>query len=78
MENNKKAMVENIAKVAYVWGCLESEGLLNDRYDDLEEICIFWEEVASDWEHVRDCKTFEEEGYITAYAERVLIEKYGK
>jgi hypothetical protein len=70
-----KNFSENVAKVAYIYGRIQDS--LNDDLDleDIINICV---NITSDWVNMVDIKNDEEEGYITKYAERVLMEKYKK
>ena len=70
--------LNKIAAVAYAFGVqqiyLNSEAQ-NMDYEDIESLCS---EIVSDWENFYDIRNVEEEGHIIPYAERVLIERYGK
>ncbi len=71
----------NIAKVAYVFGNLEGRGLLDPHemnFGDIDELYAFFESVYLDWKDYKDIRTEGEEGYILEYAERVLLEKFGR
>lgn len=67
-----------LTRVFYMYGVLEGQGLLSENIDDLDEIERICVEIADDWRNFKDIKNNEEEGYPSAYAERVLLEKYGR
>jgi hypothetical protein len=74
-------MNENIVKVAYIWGILDNQ--LHNRISnyDLEELIVLWSSIANEWSEGIGkgvFKDIEEVGYITAYARRVILERYGK
>jgi len=64
-------------RVFYMFGLLHSQSLITLMDDSLESIQAICLEIADNWSKLIDIKDFEEEGYPTAYAERVLLEKYG-
>jgi hypothetical protein len=67
-----------LTRTFYIYGHLEAQNMLDESIDDLdqiEEICV---QIATDWKNHVDIRDEEEEGYPTAYAERVLLEKYGR
>jgi hypothetical protein len=77
MENNKLIDFA-LTRTFYIYGHLEAQDLLDESIDDLdqiEEICV---EIATNWKNFVDIRNEEEKGYPTAYAERVLLEKYGR
>lgn len=66
---------ENIAKVAYAFGLLESElgqsvtgEVANDM--DWEDIYVLSKMIHNDWSNFVDIKNNDEEGYIIPYAIR--------
>lgn len=67
-----------LSRMFYMFGQLEASDVLSDSIEDLdqiEEICV---KIADDWSNKVDIQSHEEEGYPTAYAERVLLENYGR
>jgi hypothetical protein len=65
-------------RVFYIFGHLQAQKLLRediDDLDDIEKICL---QVTNDWKNNVDIQSHEEEGYPTVYAERILLEKYGR
>ncbi|MFJ8528696.1 hypothetical protein [Bacillus sp. NPDC094106] len=68
---------EAVSKVAYIWGLFESQ--LAEKYtEDLDVGYRYWIEIAVDWANQVDIQSHEELGYVSRYAERVILEKYGK
>lgn len=65
-----------LSRTLYMYGFLEGQGLLKQArdLDEIEQICI---QVANDWKNRVDIQSEEEEGYPSAYASRVLLEKHG-
>lgn len=63
---------ENFGKVSFIIGRLYDE--LPSKYNDWDEIQILVENIATAWERFEDIRNFEEEGYIQAYAERIIRE----
>jgi hypothetical protein len=71
---------ENIARVGYVFGILEASGKLDVyklNFSNNDELFDEWKQIYEDWKNYVDIKDENEEGYIVAYAERVLLERYG-
>jgi hypothetical protein len=67
-----------LTRTFYMYGHLEAQGLLDKSIDDLDQVEAICVEIAKNWENGVDVQNFEEEGYPTAYAERVLLERYGR
>ncbi|AYP68174.1 hypothetical protein PQE75_gp042 [Bacillus phage vB_BcoS-136] len=67
-----------LTRAFYIYGVLEAEGLLDENINSLEKIEAICINVADDWENRIDIRSVEEEGYPTAYVQRVLLEKYGR
>ena len=72
----------NISRVAWIFGMLEGagrldEGLLNEDFTSMEDEYDFWESVYQNWANEVDIQNLEERGYITPYAERIILKKYG-
>lgn len=63
---------EEVAKVAYVLGSMYEE--LPEKYDSWDECYLLIKQITYDWLNHVDIKTNEEEGYIQAYAERIISE----
>lgn len=67
---------ENSSKVAFVIGRLYDK--MPSEFDDWDEIQLLIERIVDGWENLRDIRNFEEEGYIQAYAERIILELINK
>lgn len=78
MSENKYNNHETVVKVAYMFGIMQDS--LNEEVDNLdwEDIASECEAIAIDWINFVDIQDYEEEGYVMKYAERKLIEKFGK
>jgi len=69
-----KKELSTISKVAYMYGVLENELVAN--LESLEEVAKVCFNIAQDWENFIDIRSKEESRFITAYARRILLERY--
>ena len=46
------------------------------KFDDYDEVCDVVTSVVKDWFEIKDIRSFEEEGYISTYARRVLQQMF--
>lgn len=67
---------ENFGKVAFIVGRLYDR--MPSKFDDWDEIQILIENITIAWENLEDIRNFEEEGYIQAYAERIITDIINK
>jgi hypothetical protein len=74
MISNKTDMAK-ICEVAVIYGQLYEMGVVKG-FEDLEEAHEQFSKIYEDWSNFVDIKNNEEEGYISAYAQRVLTEKF--
>lgn len=80
MQTTTNLNIESIARlceVAYICGNTNSP--LKEQYQDLDLEGMFeeiYQPIFDDWQNKIDIRGDEEEGYISAYAQRVLEEKY--
>ncbi|PGK51743.1 hypothetical protein CN918_28545 [Priestia megaterium] len=75
-EKEPKISFQN-TRVFYIFGLLQSKKVISVADDSMESIQTICLEIADNWSKSIDIRNSEEEGYPTAYAERVLLEKYG-
>jgi hypothetical protein len=66
---------EAMAKVAYIFGVIQKDLIKTEEFT-WEDIAVELENIVIDWTNLHDIRDEEEEGYIMAYAERVLREKF--
>ena len=62
------------AKVMYVYGVLSTEDENFDSLEDLDDIYFLCESIAQDWIEGIDIQNNDEQGYISNYASRKLME----
>lgn len=76
MENNyKKDEIAKLCEIALIYGqLLEREQVIS--FDDLNEAYEHFENIYKDWLNLKDIQNDSEMGYITEYANRVILEKY--
>ena len=67
----------SIGKVAYIYGILEGQNKIYYDHSDIDDLEVLWENIYSNWADFEDIKDENEEGYIMAYAERILLERFG-
>ena len=71
----KREDIAKLCEIAVIFGQLLERGEVKP-FDCLDEAYDHFNTIYRDWCNHVDIQSDEEEGYITAYANRVILEKY--
>lgn len=78
MENNDLA---RLTEIAYIFGSLVERGKVENLGKDIEGMLEIYNKILDEWSNGINNQIFlnnEEEGYISSYAQRRILELYGR
>jgi head-tail adaptor len=70
-----KENVTKLCEIGVIYGQLLQQNKVK-TFNDSDEAYEHFKSIYDDWANFKDIRSQEEEGYISAFANRVLVERY--